>query len=218
MPKTKIVIIEDEFFAAEHLSDLVTSLGYWVVGVYHSGEEFLSQTDWRFDAAIVDIFLSDEMTGLSVAARIKERSKPFMFLTANQDTRTLKEAARLAPVSYITKPFKTNDVSAALEMITFQMAPKIKIRGANGIEELDSAQLLFVKSDGVYIELHTLKGMIVQRKLLKEIIDELPDSFIRVHRSYLVNRDHIEHRAASHIGVRGHEIPVSRSFKENLDF
>lgn len=217
MSKTRIIIIEDEFFAANHLSDLITSLGFWVVGVYHSGEDFLQQTDWRFDAAVVDIFLSEEMSGLQVAEHLNERHKPFIFLTANQDTRTLKDAARLSPMAYITKPFKPMDVSAALQIISMQMAPKLKVRGANGVEELDPNDLLFIKSDGVYIELHTLKGMVVQRKLLKEIEDELPPNFIRVHRSYLVNKDFIDHRSATHVGVRGKEVPISRSYRENLE-
>lgn len=217
MSKTKVIIIEDEFFAANHLSDLVTSLGFWVVGVYHSGEDFLKQTDWRFDAAVVDIFLSEEMSGLQIAEKLRERQKPFIFLTANQDNRTLKEAARLAPTAYISKPFKPNDVSAALQIIVHKMAPKLRIRGATGIEMLDPCDVLFVKSDGVYIELHTLKGMVVQRKLLKEVMDELPANFIRVHRSYLVNSDYIDHRTSTYVGVRGHQVPVSRSFRENLE-
>ena len=55
MANTRIIIIEDEFFAADHLADLITSLGYQVVGVFHSGEEFLKGTDWQFDAAMLGI-------------------------------------------------------------------------------------------------------------------------------------------------------------------
>ena len=51
MSKMKLVIIEDEFFAADHLKDVVENLGHAVVGVYHSGEDFLKQTDWNFDIA-----------------------------------------------------------------------------------------------------------------------------------------------------------------------
>lgn len=216
MLRAKVIIIEDEFFAAAHLKDLVNSLGFWVVDVYHSGEDFLKSTTWNFDAAIIDIFLSEKLTGLDVAARLKERHKPFVFLTANQDSNTLKEAARLQPVAYISKPFKTNDVTAALEIITHRLPKMLQIRGANGVEGLNPNDIIFIKSDGVYIELHTLKGMVVQRKLLKEVADELPAFFLRVHRSYLVNVNYIEQRSAVHLMVKGHEIPVSRSFRDNL--
>jgi len=217
MPKTRVVIIEDEFFAATHLKELVDSLGYWVVGVYHSGEEFLKATDWRFDAAIVDIFLADSMSGLEVAEHLKQRLKFFVFLTANQDNSTLKSAARLAPAAYISKPFKTNDIAAALEIITTLMHPKLQVRGIHGIEELDPTDLLYVKSDGAYIELHTRNGMTVQRKLLKEIEVELPARFIRIHRSYLVNKDYITHKSNTIVGIADIELPVSRSYRQNLE-
>lgn len=217
MHKAKIIIIEDEFFAATHLKDLVSKLNYWVVGVYHSGEDFLQKTDWAFDAAIVDIFLSNNFSGLQVAKELKEHQKPFFFLTANQDELTLREATQLGPSAYISKPFKSNDVAAALEIIVHQMPKMLKIRGTYGIEELNPNDILYIKSDGVYIEIHTIKSMIVQRKLLKEIIDELPSFFIRVHRSYLVNAKYIGQRSASHLMVKDYEVPVSRNYRENLD-
>lgn len=216
MHKASVVIIEDEFFAAEHLKDLINAMGFWVVGVYHSGEDFLDSTNWNFDAAIVDIFLSKKISGLDVARKLKEHHKPFIFLTANQDSLTLTEAAKLQPISYITKPFKPNDVTAALEIIAHKLPKMLEIRGSNGIEQLNPNDVIFIKSDGVYIELHTVKGMVVQRKLLKEISDQLPEFFLRVHRSYLINVNYIDQKTSSYLILKGHEIPVSRSFRDNL--
>ena len=142
--------------------------------------------------------------------------KFFVFLTANQDSATLKSAARLAPSAYISKPFKPNDVTAALEIISAQLHPKLQIRGLHGLEELDPGDLRYVKSDGVYIELHTRTGMTVQRKLLKEIEAELPSRFVRIHRSYLVNRDFIDFRTAGSVRVGEVDLPVSRSYRHNL--
>lgn len=217
MSKAQVIIIEDEFFAADHLSDLVTSLGYQVVGVYHSGEDFLSQTNWQFDTAIVDIFLSEELNGLDVGEKLKERNKPFIFLTANQDSLTLKNAARLGPKAYISKPFKANDVSASLEIISLSLPNKLEIRGVNGKEFLNPSDILFIKSDGVYVEIQTHSSAIVQRKLLKEIMLELPDNFIRIHRSYVVNSDYIEQRLPNQVTLKGHHIPISRNYKKNLE-
>lgn len=217
MHKAKIIIIEDEFFAATHLKDLVNQLGFWVVDVYHSGEDFLKNTNWNFDAAIVDIFLSGKLSGLDLAGKMKEHNKAFIFLTANQDSKTLKEAARLQPVSYITKPFKANDVVAALEIVAHRLPKMLEIRGVNGVELLNPNDVMFIKSDGVYVEIHARKGMVVQRRLLKELMDVLPDYFIRVHRSYLVNSHYISQKSANHLMVQDTQIPISRSFKTNLD-
>lgn len=214
MSETRVVIIEDEFFASMHLKDLVVSLGYEVDGIFHSGEDFLQNTNWEFDVAIVDILLSEELSGIDVAQTMKVQMKPFIFLTANQDATTLKAAARLAPAAYISKPFKPNDVAAALEIIKHQLPSNLQVRTQNGIEEINPNSILFIKSDGVYVELHTQKGMLVQRKLLKEIEEELPDTFVRVHRSYLVNKLYVQSKTSSHVVVHGEQIPVSRSFRD----
>lgn len=217
MSKPSILIIEDEFFAASHLQQLLHSMGYQVAGVFHSGEEFLKNNRWDFDAAIVDIFLSGKVTGLHIAEKLNERLKPFIFLTANQDAQTLKNAARLRPKAYISKPFQNNDVQAALEIISLGLMSKIQVKTQHGHEELHPSDILFIRSDGAYIEIVTLRQKVVQRKLLKEIEQQLPPSFIRVHRSYIVNKAYISQRTASVIKIHAYQIPVSRSFRDNLE-
>ena len=210
----KIAIIEDEFFAADHLKGLIENLGYTVAGVYHSGEDFVEETDWKFDIAIVDVFLSEEMTGLNVAEHIKKHELPFIFLTANKDGATLKKAARLNPKAYISKPFNPNDIEATLEVFALQFTNRIVIRGTHGVEELNPNDILFIKSDGAYIEINTTHKRILQRKLLKEIESELPSNFVRTHRSYIVNRDYIGQRSAIELQIQGHVIPISRNYKD----
>lgn len=216
MAKIELVIIEDEFFAANHLREMLNRLGYLVKDVYFSGEDFFRMTDWNFDAAIVDIFLSGKMSGLDISEEMNRRSKPFVFLTANQDAQTLKAAARLAPRAYLTKPFRESEVQAALEIISVSLAPRLQIRVSRGVEDISPGDILFIRSDGVYVEIVTHKEKLVQRKLLKDIEEELPANFIRIHRSYIVNADYIETRSATAVIVAGQEIPVSRSFRKNL--
>ncbi|KYG82211.1 LytR/AlgR family response regulator transcription factor [Roseivirga echinicomitans] len=217
MFKAKIVIIEDEFFAATHLKKLVSQHNFWVVGIYHSGEDFLKETDWEFDAAIVDIFLSSKVTGLDLGPKLTEHQKPFVFITANKDKETLKAAARLAPAAYISKPFHEVDVTAALEIIAHKLPETLKIRTANGVEYINPNDIVYVKSDGVYIEIHTPQHHFIQRKLLKEIENELPSLFLRVHRSYLVNSQYVLQFSANHLSLKGHKIPISRSYKDNIE-
>lgn len=214
MNKIKAVIIEDEFFVAHQLSDLITGLGCEVTGIYHSGEAFLRETDWRFDIALVDIFLSDVLTGIDVGKELSKKNIPFLFLTANQDEQTLRDAARLNPRTYLTKPYQKTDVIAAFEIIRAGLVTNLEIRTNNGIEELNPNTIHFIKGDGGYVEIFHAAGKVVQRKLLKDLMDELPDNFIRVHRSYAVNVQFIESRSSSQIVVKGEKIPVSRSYKE----
>jgi DNA-binding LytR/AlgR family response regulator len=212
----KVAIIEDEFFVANQLKDLATSLGFDVVSMHHSGEQFLKRTDWKFDVAIVDIFLSETLTGLDVGAALSQRNLPFIFLTANQDDLTLKEAAVLKPKAYISKPFQRMDVVAALEIIKAGVTPSLKLRVSHGQMEMNPAHIYYVKGDSGYVEIFHREGKFVQRKLLKELLKELPSQFVRVHRSYAINRDFIESKSATQVHIKGVPIPISRSFKDVL--
>ncbi|MDB2657238.1 LytTR family DNA-binding domain-containing protein [Crocinitomicaceae bacterium] len=178
--------------------------------MYHSGESFLRDTNWDFDVAIVDIFLSEEMLGLEVAQIIQEHQRPFIFLTANKDHVTLKKAAMLSPKAYISKPFNENDIAAALEIINADRSESIKVRGPFGAQEIHPNDIIFVNSDGSYIEIQTTKKKFVQRKLLKEIEMELPANFVRSHRSYIVNLNYVDEKRSDEIKANGHSIPVSR--------
>ncbi|MDP5104737.1 MAG: response regulator [Polaribacter sp.] len=75
----KIIIIEDEMFVLMHLKKIVTSLGYKVVDTFFSAEDFLLESNWNFDVAIIDILLSGKLTGLDVAKELRKKHKPFFF-------------------------------------------------------------------------------------------------------------------------------------------
>lgn len=114
MHRTRVIIIEDEFFAASHLEETVESLGFEVVAIYYSGEEFLTQTEWAFDVALVDVSLSDDLNGIDVAREMRKEGKGFVFITASQDEKTMMAAMSLEPIAYINKPFQMREVANAL--------------------------------------------------------------------------------------------------------
>lgn len=151
---SRIVIIEDELFAVEHLIKVVKSLGHEVVGDYFSGEEFLELTDWNFDTAIIDIFLSKALTGIDIAKEMNKRQKSFIFLTANKDSKTLVEAAKLRPSAYLTKPFQVHDVTAALEIVE-----------ANKGQEKQRSYLQFLKHNDLSIEPLTQRELDILKSL-----------------------------------------------------
>lgn len=217
MSRLKIVIIEDEFFAANHLKKEILKLGHFVVASFHSGKAFLNQEMLDFDLAIVDIQLDDETTGLDVAQELKKRKKSFIFLTANKEQTVLVEAAKLKPQAYISKPFKINDIAATLEIVALSLPQLIQIRTNKGIEHIDPDDVLFIKADDSYTEIKLKESTIIQRKLLKDWLDDLPSHFIRVHRSYVVNGNKIKAHTSTHILVEGHKIPTSRGLKIDFD-
>jgi len=79
------------------------------------------------------------------------------------------------------------------------------------------AELKYIKSDGNYLELYTSNKKIIDRNKLKNILKILPPNFVKVHRSYIVNKNYIVSLNSVSITIKHDiEIPISRIFKNNL--
>lgn len=80
---------------------------------------------------------------------------------------------------------------------------------------LDS--LVYIKSDGNYIEFFTDKDKVLDRNQLKALQEKLPTNFIRVHRSYIINKNYIKAVSSTSITLLSNlKIPLSRTFKKNI--
>lgn len=74
--------------------------------------------------------------------------------------------------------------------------------------------ILFIKSDHVYLEIHTLKNKYLVRASFKEYTEKLPsDQFYRVHKSYMININQISVINQADVVINQVHIPISREFK-----
>ena len=73
-------------------------------------------------------------------------------------------------------------------------------------------EILYFKSENVYLDIQTEKGRFLVRKKLKEQLAELPETaFFQVHRSYIVNLEKIQSFDGKEVALAdGSKIPVGR--------
>ncbi len=212
----RVVIIEDEFFAANHIKSIVERFGVQVVSIYESGEAFLEETDWDFDAAFLDIFLAGDLKGIDCAKEIKKRLKSFAFITANKDAEALKIAADLNPKAYIVKPFRDIDVEAATQLLLSSQEKKISLQGSFGSKEVNPNDIWCIKTDKNYLNIHTSDAIYHQRNSLKEFIELLPDYFIQINRFCVINSRLIDEKTTSQVKIGKEFFAVSRNFKDQI--
>mgnify|MGYP001812350004 CR=1 FL=1 len=78
-------------------------------------------------------------------------------------------------------------------------------------------ELLYIESLADYIQFHMEDGTQVSSKEKISHMEEfLPDSFIRIHRSFIVNRSRITSFSREHVLIGEKELPISRSYKKEL--
>ncbi|MDT0557989.1 LytTR family transcriptional regulator DNA-binding domain-containing protein [Ichthyenterobacterium sp. W332] len=104
--------------------------------------------------------------------------------------------------------FEKDEISRKVEQLALVLNNKTKVY-------LDN--LKFIKSDGNYLEFVTDEKTVIDRNKLKVILEELPPNFVRVHRSYVVNKNFIDSLNSTTLFLQSNiEIPLSRTFKSNL--
>ncbi|MBR10107.1 MAG: hypothetical protein CMP48_20760 [Rickettsiales bacterium] len=85
---------------------------------------------------------------------------------------------------------------------------------------LETQEIVSIKSDGHYLEfsLRNKPKPEVDRNKLKDILEVLPDFFIQIHRSYIINIKEVRVKYADKVEMKnGDELPVSRKFKEEFN-
>jgi two-component system, response regulator PdtaR len=115
-----ILIVEDEGLIALHLMELLAKAGYSTPEPLSSGEELLDQLRKNPlpDLILMDIGLGGKMDGIETAQEVrKQYSVPIVFLTAYSDQVRKKEAGKITPYDYLTKPVKQEDLLDAIRTV-----------------------------------------------------------------------------------------------------
>ena len=117
--KHQVLIVDDEAVVRNGLSRALTKKGM-VTRLAASGKRALDllQKD-RFDAVLLDILMPD-MDGISVLKQIRHQYPhiPVIMITAYPTIETAIRSVKLGALDYLVKPFRLDDLNAAMEKIT----------------------------------------------------------------------------------------------------
>ena len=117
MERKRVVIADDESIIRMDLREILTDLGYLVVGEAGDGRSAVNLgRELRPDIVIMDVRMPD-LDGIE-AARIltEERIAPVLLLTAFSQQNLVERAKEAGVVGYIVKPFRESDLAPAIEV------------------------------------------------------------------------------------------------------
>ncbi len=159
----KILIVEDEALIAESLFQLLSILEYQPYKPVSTPAAAIQILDNNPpDLILLDLSLEDDHSGLEVAAYIQQRRLkiPFIVLTSNSDASMVSQVKKYHPASYLIKPFMRESLFAAIEIAIpdeeeeDSMDEEILLKTGTRSEILNLRELIYLKANGKYTELH----------------------------------------------------------------
>ena len=210
-----------------------------VLGQYTNSEEGLQAIrSQNPDLVFLDIEMPG-INGFTLLEQLGEITFSLIFITAYNEF-ALK-AFRFSALDYLLKPLDNHELQEAvkkaekrqqidhrqLEMLRAQLQggkhpKKIAVPYQNGVVFVELNELVYCEADSNYTKLFLTSGKnYLLSKTLREVQEVLEErNFLRVHRQYLVNLDHIKtyHKGeAAYLLMQGDIIiPVSKNQKERL--
>jgi len=240
MTKIKLLIVDDEPLAHKVLEGYCEKLDYVeVVDNCYDGISTLNFLNKeKVDAVLLDIQMPD-ITGLELLDSLKNNAPKIIFTTAyseyalqgfNYDqvidylhkpirlTRFIKAIERLKRILLLERDFNSNPVTALTDKAESTQSEFISLKDNKIIYRIAHSDINYIQSWGNYLKFFIQdKDIKIVRKTIKMVESELPtDQFLRIHKSYIVNINHILAMEGNHIKINDQQLPIGKSYLVNV--
>lgn len=199
------------------------------VEYFESGEALLSADTSKFDIIFLDVELGD-LNGIQTARIIRQRQSDVFIIIVTSFVKYAVESHEVATFRYLVKNRMDDLFDYYMDGLIDQMhisKRMLTFDFVEGIFSFADNQLIYLESKGHRINFHlTLpvrKTFHLYSKLDKIEKELDPESFIRLHKSFIANMLHIEYIDSRTAHMSNNEdLPISKSrhriVKERFSF
>jgi two-component system LytT family response regulator len=247
--KIRTVIVDDEELARDRIHTLLElQADVEIVGVCTDGPSAVEMIDrTQPDLVFLDVQMPG-MDGFEVVDNLERTKMPAVVFVTAHDAHALR-AFEIHALDFLLKPFDQTRFEKALERARGQLSQTkgttvLDSRLVTLLEELheerkyserlivkSSGRVFFVRTEeidwveasGNYVKIHTKSDAHLLRESMKNMEAKLdPKTFVRIHRSAIVNIDHIKelepwfHGEYIVIMRDGTRLTASRVFSDRL--
>jgi two-component system response regulator AlgR len=231
----RVAITDDEAPARSRIRDLLedcaASMALEIAGEASDGRELIELLQTTpVDVVLLDIRMP-EMDGIEAAQHIQKLAEPpsIIFTTA-YDVYALK-AFELHAVDYLVKPIRLRRLHDALSRVRAitplpldvlqKLAPEP--RGHLSVQErgrvilVSVEKILYMRAELKYVTIRTAEREYLLEESLTRLEEEFGNRFLRIHRSCLVARNHIDRfERIAEEGADGGWVTILRGLDERL--
>jgi AmiR/NasT family two-component response regulator len=173
MERTRIIIADDESLIRMDLREMLTNLGYLVVGEVADGRSAVNQArELRPDIIIMDIKMPD-MDGIEAAKILtEERISPVVLLSAYSQRELVQRAREAGVVAYLVKPYREEELTPAIEvaLARFEEFKELEAQVTDLQQALETRKLVD-RAKGILMDKQGLTEAEAFRKIQKMSMD-----------------------------------------------
>ncbi|NML37741.1 response regulator transcription factor [Chitinophaga sp. G-6-1-13] len=225
----KCIIVDDEALAREGLKKYIKTFDF--LSLVATANNVASARETLETTPIDLMFLDINMPKVSGLHLLETLSTPPMTILVTAYPDYALEGFRLNVLDYLLKPLSlqrfTQSVLKAKDYFSMRQQPAstlnppvkdyIFVKHKQVYEKVMLSDILFVESMQNYVLIQTIHTKIIAYLTFKNVEQQLPaDSFLRIHKSYIVNLHQISKLDSNMVQAGGHTLPVSRSQRELL--
>ena len=176
---------------------------------FNDGYKLLDKAD-DLDIVFLDVEM-DIVSGLEIKNKLTKLSDLRIIFVTNYE-QYMSDAYGRNVIAYVNK----SEIVRIKEILT-----KIENEDQENIlltlsdKTLDTYDIKYIKANGAYCSIYFQDQECVACIYLNDLLKRLPASFIRVHRSYVINLRYVRDFLKKHILLSDNtQIPISRSYRE----
>jgi len=225
MSKIKCLVVDDEQIAQRIIISYLNDLDdYEVVATCQNA----IQANQVLNEHSIDLmFLDIEMPKIKGLAFLKTLSNPPAVIITTAYREFALEGFELDVVDYLLKPIsferflkainKFNREKSSPETISPQSKKIIHLKSDRKMLRLNEMDIRYIEGMSNYVLVHVQDHKYPVYISLTEIKSQLSSNFIRVHKSYIINKHFVNSYTKEIVEVTGKEIPIGKSYREVIN-
>lgn len=222
------IIIEDEIPAQRILKSYIAKVSYLeLVGTFNAALKAYDTINAEaIDLIFLDINLPD-ISGLSFLRTLK--NPPTIIMTTAYPDYAVESFEFETIIDYLVKPFSLERFLKAIQK-TQRIQTKIIetavekpasdtlfLNVDKTFHKIQFQEIFYVESERNYLTLVSKQQKLSFIGALRTWKEKLPEhQFIQIHKSFVINKDHVDKISGNEVYIHDKRIPIGRTFKAKL--
>lgn len=219
----RCIIVDDEPLALEILEGFISR--FPALELIGKCINAMSAFEMFHKQPVDVMFLDIKMPGINGLDFISSLKQPPSIIFTTAFAEYAVKGFELDAIDYLLKPIKYERFEKCVQKILKNRTPEAEVtkdytyfKVSGRLIKVLHAELLYARSVKDYILLITKNGNYLSHMTMKYLEELLPaTTFLRVHRSYLVNREMISLIDKNGLQIGKEHIPVGENYRKLLD-